>query len=332
MNGHLDSMNLFRGYSQEENAQTHAFLAFLNFLLHANAKVFQKYCGSLRLGLHGATPADVEIGCLTQADGGTWDGQILSRKSGWFIAVESKVTKTAFSRIQLSRHKARIKDLARTYARAKLVLLTPFDTDWIVKEYLCGKREPAITFLSWGDVYKSTLEIRGMVGSRGHEFVVEQYGAYLEAANGDRSGIVQILNRKHISDEVTARFQSGEYDDFHIPSKKIGFDLPKFKVFCYDHEKGGISWYFTSNGMHLDRIRLHGVDFKHYFEVDSPVTLKTPITAGTIRRLLGRREMGGNYLVYRDFKKRKCPAPYYLLNRKMVDALVHEARAKVGHH
>jgi hypothetical protein len=33
MNGHLDSMNLFRGYSQEENAQTHAFLAFLNFLL-----------------------------------------------------------------------------------------------------------------------------------------------------------------------------------------------------------------------------------------------------------------------------------------------------------
>jgi hypothetical protein len=327
MNGHLDSMNLFKGYSQEENAQTHAFLAFLNFLRHANARVFRAYWHSLGFNPHGVSPADIEIGCLTQKDGGTWDGQILSQKSRWFIAVESKVNKGAFSRIQLSRHKRHIKSLAgkRGYRRAKLVLLTPFDKDWIVKEYLRGKREPAISFLSWGDIYKSTLEIRGKVDNRGQKFVVNQYVTYLEAANEDRAGIIQILSNKYISDEVTRRFQSGEYVGFHIPSKKIGFDLPNFKVFCYNHEKNGISWYFTSKGLHLDRIRLRGADFKHYFEVDNPVTLKNPITVEMIRRLLGKREMGGNYHAYRDFKKRSCPAPYYLLNRKMVNALVDEA-------
>jgi hypothetical protein len=325
MNNVLESMNLFRGYSQEENAQTHAFLAFLNFLLHANARAFQTYWHSLGLWPRRVTPSDVEIGCLTHENGGTWDGQIRSRKRGWFVAVESKLKKAALSRNQLSRHKKCMRGLTGKFSHKKLLLLTPFDKDWIVKEFLRGRCNHNVTFLSWRDVYESTIGLRGKVSGRGQEFVVNQYGAYLEAANGDRSGIIQVLNKKHIGDEVARGFQSGEYNDFHIPSKKIGFDLPKFKVFCYDHEKGGISWYFTSNGMRLDRIRVNGVDFKHYFEVDSPVTLKTPIATSTIRSVLGRREMGGNYRAYQSFKKRNCPAPYYILNRKMVDALVHEA-------
>ena len=32
----MDSINLFKGYSQKENEQTHAFLAFLNFLRNSN--------------------------------------------------------------------------------------------------------------------------------------------------------------------------------------------------------------------------------------------------------------------------------------------------------
>jgi hypothetical protein len=39
----LDSLNLFKGYTQEENANTHAFLAFLKFLLKTSPKGFPEW-------------------------------------------------------------------------------------------------------------------------------------------------------------------------------------------------------------------------------------------------------------------------------------------------
>ena len=45
----LDSINLFKGYTQE-NASTHAFLAFLNFLLRTEPKLFLAFCRSRNFG------------------------------------------------------------------------------------------------------------------------------------------------------------------------------------------------------------------------------------------------------------------------------------------
>jgi hypothetical protein len=153
MNGDLDSINLFKGYTQEENSNTHAFLAFLNFLLHADRRDFFKLLRSFNCGdVSTANPEDIEIRCL-RYDHGTWDGEIYSKRKRWFLAIESKINKIALSPSQLRRHRQHIETLLAEYDHARLVLLTPFDADWIVKEYLHGKCGRNIAFLSWGDVY-----------------------------------------------------------------------------------------------------------------------------------------------------------------------------------
>ncbi len=57
--------------------------------------------------------------------------------------------------------------------------------------------------------------------------------------------------------------------------------------------KGGISSYFTSRGMFLNRSRKRDRSFKHYFEIQGFVEVEAPISREEIRKLLGKKEMGG---------------------------------------
>ena len=206
-------------------------LAFLNFLLRTEPKLFLAFCCSRNFGGIKIEPKDVEIDCLKQNYGGTWDGQRFSRKKGWFIAVESKVNKSALNRAQLKGHKRNLRKLRDEFSSVELVFLTPFDKDWLVKEYLHGKHEKHIGFLSWGNVYKSTSEVQGGLTNAAHKFVTEQYQRYLEAANGNRAGIIQIVSKEYIDDDYIRNVKAGKHTRFHIPSKKVGFDVPNFKVF-----------------------------------------------------------------------------------------------------
>ena len=327
MNSDLDSINLFKGYSQKENEQTHAFLAFLNFLLHTDKKKFVLLWNSLKISRININPSDIEIRCLNY-ENGTWDGEIKSKKKKWFIAIESKIEKSALNHSQIRRHRFHIAKEKNIYQHVKLVFLTPFDKDWIIKEYLHGKHGNNVSFLSWGDVYKSANVISENLNNSTHKYVVEEYKKYLEAVNWNRTGIIQVLNKEYIEDDFICKIKTGKHDAFHIPSKKIGFDLPNFKVFLYEREKGGISSYFTSNGMFLDHRRERDKSFKHYFTIEDFIELKNPIDNEDIRKLLGKKEMGGKYMKYKCFKKKNCPAPYYVLNAKMVDALERFAKKR----
>jgi hypothetical protein len=103
----------------------------------------------------------------------------------------------------------------------------------------------------------------------------------------------------------------------------MGFDLPNFKVFIYDRQKGGIFSFFTSSGMYLNPRYRHRRSFRYYFKIEDFRVLRTAIADQDIRRLLGRKGMGGNF---RHFKTHRCPAPYYVLNANMVDVLEREAK------
>lgn len=89
MNNKLESINLFKGYSQEENANTHAFLSFLNLLLNSSNNDFVHFTNKLEMKLVTPRTNDINIDCLKQNHGATWDGQIYSKNKQWFIGIES---------------------------------------------------------------------------------------------------------------------------------------------------------------------------------------------------------------------------------------------------
>lgn len=91
MNNKLESINLFKGYSQEENANTHAFLTFLKALLNSNRKEFVQFFNDLDMGIKSNMTDNINIDFLKQNFGATWDGQIYSKSEKWFIAIESKI-------------------------------------------------------------------------------------------------------------------------------------------------------------------------------------------------------------------------------------------------
>jgi hypothetical protein len=321
MNCNLESINLFKGYKQEENENTHAFLAFLNLLLHTNNKLFLTFWNSLKTGIKIDVVNDVEIDCQPRKFG-SWDGQIYSKKQKWFVAIESKIRTTALKSSQLIIHQINIKKCEEEYTKVKLVLLTPFDKDWIIKEYLNGKPAKNINYLSWRDIYKSVTDIQARLNNNlPLEFVVDQYKNYLQDSNYNHAGIIQILNEDNINDEYIKSVIAGEENRWHVPSKKIGFDIPNFKVFAYDKNKNGIFGYFVSKGMFVNPNRKNWKEWKYFFKIENFRRLKPAISIKVIRKMLGKAEMGDDFLKYRDFKKNNCPAPYYVLNTKMVEAL-----------
>ncbi len=328
MNNKLESINLFKGYSQEENENTHAFLAFLNSLLNSNKKEFLRFFNSLKIGIQTSRTSDITIDCLKQNYGATWDGQIYSKSKKWFIAIESKVRKAALSRNQLKSHIANVKDLKKQYKKVKLILLTPFDKDWIIKEYLLGKHVKDVNYISWGDIYKSAAYLRPQ--SKALKFVVDEYKEYLQNVNYEKAGIIQMVNLSIFCSEKTfKKIVDGKCNKFHIPDKITGFELPNFKVFLYRKkkgEKGGIFAFFTSKGISLDYNRKKDKEFKYYFDISGFKELKRSIMPDEVRDI-AKKSKTTNSLS--NFKIHNCPAPYYFLNKEIVGALENLAYKRI---
>jgi len=325
LNNKLESINLFKGYSQEENANTHAFLAFLKALLNSSQKEFLSFFNYLDMGIKTSGTKDINIECLKQNFGATWDGQIYSNSKKWFIAIESKVNKSALNRKQLMDHISNAKDLRKQYNKVRLTLLTPFDKRWIIQEYLHGKPTKGISFISWGDIYKSAAYLRPQ--GKALRFMVNEYKQYLQNANYEKAGIIQMVNKDiFYTDNTYKRIVNGKYNKFHIPDKITGFDLPNFRVFLYCKDKGGIFAFFTSKGMLLDSNRRKDKEFKYYFNISGFKTLKPSITAEEIRDMAKKSKTITNLV---NFKIHNCPAPYYLLNKDIVDILANMSNKRI---
>ena len=128
------SLNLFKGYSQKENGQTHAFLSFLNFLKNCDERSLTNICNNLKIFKknHKIIPESVKIEVLpskAQKKKVTWDGQIQTSKL--LVAIECKINKNALRQSQLKRHF----NCIRNYPHGKLILITPFDRDWLLNKY-----------------------------------------------------------------------------------------------------------------------------------------------------------------------------------------------------
>ncbi len=325
VNSKLESINLFKGYSQEENANTHAFLAFLKALLNSSKKEFTQFFNYLDMGIKTNKTNDINIDCLKQNFGATWDGQIYSKRNKWFIAIESKIRKAALSRKQLRSHISNAKDLKRQYKKVKLTLLTPFDKDWIIQEYLSGKPTKDINYISWGDIYKSVAYLRPQ--GQALSFIVAEYKQYLQDANYERAGIIQMINKDiFYSAKTYKKIIKCKANKFHIPEKITGFDLPNFKVFLYCKERGGIFAFFTSKGMLLDYNRKKDKEFKYYFDISGFKELRRSLQAEEIRDIAKKSKTTTSLS---NFKIHNCPAPYYFLNKKIVDVLENLANQRV---
>lgn len=327
MNEKLESINLFKGYAQDENAKTHAFLSFLYILLRSNETAFLFFWKELNLLSRNIRPKATCIGCLKQ-NFATWDGQIFSEQDKWFIAIESKINKGALNSGQLKRHLAGIKRVKKEYEKVKLVLLTPFDKDWICQEYLNGKNQSDIDFLSWGDIYKAAVcLLKKNLKSPPLKIIVEEYISYLNDANFAKAGIIQMVNEDiFYSENRYEKIKNSEDNKFHIPNKIVGFDFPSFRVFLYGKDRGGLFASFTSEGMWLDSNRRKDEEFKYYFKISNFKDLKnSPISAVDIRKLLWSRDKNNHF---RHFKENNCPAPYYFLNRDMVNKLEQVAKRR----
>jgi hypothetical protein len=283
--------------------------------------MFLSFWRELKIGNNDIETNDIEIDIMKRNSGATWDGEIKSKKKKWFIAIESKIRQSALNSTQLRRHRLNIRRREKEYDKVKLVLLTPFGQDWIIEEYFHGKHVKNVNYISWRDIHKSTTAIQLKLKDPSLRFIVDQYKRYLQNADYSSAGIIQILNEDNYDDKYLNVVIAGKYHRWHVPSKKIGFDIPNFKVFAYDKNKNGIFGYFVSKGMFVNPNRKYWKEWKYYFKLDNFRKFKTAISIKDIRKILGKAEMGDDFYKYRDFKKNNCPAPYYVLNTKMVEAL-----------
>lgn len=224
----------------------------------------------------------------------------------------------ALNQRQLRHHISRVKRLKKQYNKVNLVLLTPFDKDWIIEEYLAGKTIKDVDYISWGEIYKSAAYLRPR--NKALRFIVNEYKEYLQNTNYEKAGIIQIVNKYNwYSDKQYNDIVAGRYTKFHIPDKRTGFDLPDFKVFVYDNEKGGIFSFFTSEGMFLNPNRKRWKEFKYYCKITPKFKeLRRPINAEDIRNIASKSKIANNL---RDFKTHQCPTPCYFLNKDIVDRL-----------
>ena len=290
-------------------------MAFLNFLKNSNKNIFIQFCNSLKI----FNTKKINLSSLTikslpskiSTNRISWDGEISS--SDFYIAIESKIN---FSAFRLSQIKTHIKKLKQLNSRnKKLILLTPFDRDWLTRKnhYLANKQ---IYFLSWSDIYQKIETIPKNKNNTSFNFVLQEYKDYIENSHIDRAGIIQTLNSEVLGEKEFENLNKLKtWKKWHVPSKKFGFDLPNFKVFLYKHDLGLVG-YFNSHGMSLNPDRKHRTDYKFYFNVWDSIKIlpKTKIiNQNELIKLLG----------YEKFKRWKNRGQsYFVLNKKMVDELL----------
>ena len=326
----MNPINLFKGYKKGEDEQTHSFLSFLNFLKETNEQTFLNFCVALNiLNSKERNIKNVVISCFPkklETGRVDWDGQMTTKSS--ITAIESKIKRSAFRLKQIKVHIKKLKDKKLNYRNKKLILLTPFDKDWLIHEYPTLKNE-FVDFLSWSAIYSEINNISLNNQNNSFIFVLNEYKNYVNEINEDRVGIIQTLNMEVLGKKNFENLNLlKEWEKWHVPSKNFGFDLPNFNVFLYKHGVGLVG-YFNSRSMSLNPSRKNGDEYKFYFNIQNGINVFPSakiISKDELINLLGKREMKSDYEKFKRWKNRGHG--YFVLNKKMIDALLNKIQNK----
>jgi len=304
-------VNLFRIYKNpDENLQTHALLSVLDFIRICDVILLRKILKRLNILSRYKITNEVGITFLPTKIKGrriSWDGQIDTSKS--LIAIESKISHSALKNSQIKNHLLKIKKI-HGYKEKKLVIISPFDKNWLKSKYQILKSE-IVHLLSWGEVYRvlreETIKLKNKVLLKN---IITQYLDFIKDTQ-DVAGFIQTLNPIILGDLIK-KIESGQTKEFHVPKKKKIYDTPNLRVFLYSKEKG-IFAYFVSAGITWDSKRdgEYGGKYEYCFKIDS-YTKIDPIAQKQVMELLKSKNL-------KKWKKRA--QPLFKLDNEKTDIL-----------